>query len=125
MDALDFIPRLERGCTSHVFRIGGNGTSSPGEIAPGFGGVSSLPNRQLVEAWYGAGTWWIDFSSATVHPEDAEVTAQAEGDAIVEDERSTWANTLGWNVMPGADTWASKEYKGFIFATDMLRGFDV
>jgi hypothetical protein len=27
--------------------------------------------------------------------------------------------------MPGADTWSAKEYKGAIFAGDMLRGFDV
>ena len=27
--------------------------------------------------------------------------------------------------MPGADTWSAKEYKGHIFAGDMLRGFDV
>ena len=39
--------------------------------------------------------------------------------------RTTWGNTLGWNVMSGADTWSAKEYKGHIFAGDMLRGFDV
>jgi hypothetical protein len=27
--------------------------------------------------------------------------------------------------MPGADRWSAKEYKGAIFAGDMLRGFDV
>ena len=27
--------------------------------------------------------------------------------------------------MPGADTWAAKEYKGHVYATDMVRGFDV
>ena len=27
--------------------------------------------------------------------------------------------------MPGADTWSAKEYKGHVFAGDMLRGFDV
>ena len=34
-------------------------------------------------------------------------------------------NTLGWNVMPGAETWSAKEYKGFVYAGDMTRGFDV
>jgi hypothetical protein len=27
--------------------------------------------------------------------------------------------------MPGAETWSAKEYKGFIYAGDMSRGFDV
>jgi hypothetical protein len=27
--------------------------------------------------------------------------------------------------MPGAETWSAKEYKGFIYAGDMVRGFDV
>jgi hypothetical protein len=27
--------------------------------------------------------------------------------------------------MAGADTWSAKEYKGAIFAGDILRGFDV
>jgi hypothetical protein len=27
--------------------------------------------------------------------------------------------------MPGADTWASKEYKGYVYTGDMARGFDV
>ena len=27
--------------------------------------------------------------------------------------------------MPGADTWSAKEYKGYVYAGDMLRGFDV
>jgi hypothetical protein len=108
------VPRAERACTSHVFRIGGNGTSSPGPIAPGFGGVSSLPKRQLTEAWYGAGVWHIGF-----------VGPPSSTDGIAEDPRTTWGNTLGWSVMPGADTWSAKEYKGHIFAGDMLRGFDV
>jgi hypothetical protein len=108
------LPRPERGCTVHVFRIGGNGTSSPGEIAAGFGGVSTLPMRQLTTAWYGAGVWWIDFSKAP-----------SSTDGIAEDSRTTWGNTLGWNVMPGADTWSAKEYKGHVYAGDILRGFDV
>jgi LVIVD repeat len=106
--------RAERGCTVHVFRIGGNGTSSPGESASGFGGVSTLPARQLVTAWYGAGVWRVDFSGPP-----------RSDDGIAEDSRTTWGNTLGWNVMPGADTWSAKEYKGHVYAGDMLRGFDV
>ena len=27
--------------------------------------------------------------------------------------------------MPGADTWSGKEYKGAIYAGDIVRGFDV
>jgi hypothetical protein len=95
-------------------RIGGNGTSSPGESAAGFGGVSTLPARQLVTAWYGAGVWRVDFSGPP-----------RSDDGIAEDARTTWGNTLGWNVMPGADTWSAKEYKGHVYAGDMLRGFDV
>jgi hypothetical protein len=108
------LPRAERGCTVHVFRIGGNGTASPGESASGFGGVSTLPSRQLTTAWYGAGVWRVDFSGPP-----------RSDDGIAEDSRTTWGNTLGWNVMPGADTWSAKEYKGHVYAGDMLRGFDV
>jgi hypothetical protein len=67
-----------------------------------------------VSAHYGAGVWHIDFSSAS-----------SSLDGIAEDPQSTWGNTLGWNVMPGAETWSAKEYKGFIYAGDMGRGFDV
>lgn len=106
--------RTERACTIHVFRNGGNGTAGPGEVGPGFGGVSGLPVTQLVSAHYGAGVWWLDFSGPA-----------SSVDGIAEDRFSDWANTLGWNVMPGADTWSAKEYKGFIYAGDMVRGFDV
>ena len=112
--ALTVIGRLERACTIHVFRAGGNGSSAPGPAQAGFDGVSSLPNRQLVSAHYGAGVWHIDFSSAA-----------SALDGIGESTRTTWANTLGWNVMPGAETWSAKEYKGHIYAGDMTRGFDV
>jgi hypothetical protein len=112
--ALAATGRTERACTIHVFRNGGNGSAGPGEIAPGFGGVSSLPADQLVTAHYGAGTWWIDFSAAS-----------SSADGIVEDPRTTWGNTLGWNVMPGAETWSAKEYKGYIYTGDMARGMDV
>jgi hypothetical protein len=112
--AVDALPRLERACTAHVFRLGGNGSVSPGPIQNGYDGVSRLSRRLMSEAWYGAGVWMIDFSRA---PSDT--------DGVAEDTRTTWGNTLGWNVMPGADTWSAKEYKGSIYAGDMLRGFDV
>lgn len=112
--ALAAIGRTERGCTIHVFRNGGNGTVGPGPVAPGFDGVSRLPGRQLVAAHYGAGTWQVDFSGPS-----------SSTDGVAEDPRSTWGNTLGWNVMPGADTWAAKEYKGYVYTGDMTRGFDV
>ena len=112
--ALAAIGRTERACTIHVFRNGGNGSAGVGEIARGFDGVSSLPRRQLVTAHYGGGTWWLDFSRAST-----------AADGIAEDPRATWGNTLGWNVMPGAETWSAKEYKGHIFTGDMTRGLDV
>ena len=58
--------------------------------------------------------WWLDFSGPA-----------SSSDGIAEDWRSTWGNTRGWNVMPGADTWSAKEYKGYIYASDIARGFDV
>jgi hypothetical protein len=106
--------RAERACTIHVFRLGGNGTASPGAIQKGFDGVSSLDRRETVSAHYGAGVWHIDFSGP------ASAT-----DGTVESAFTTWGNTLGWNVMPGAETWSAKEYKGFVYAGDMVRGFDV
>ncbi|PLS80258.1 MAG: hypothetical protein CYG59_08935 [Chloroflexi bacterium] len=112
--ALATIGRTERSCTVHVFRNGGNGSVSPGPIASGFDGVSRLPGTQLVAAHYGAGIWHIDFSSAPTGE-----------DGVAEDPRTDWGNTLGWNVMPGAETWSAKEYKGYIYAGDMARGFDV
>jgi len=107
-------PRTERACTAHVFRLGGNGSTSPGAIARGYDGVSRLGKRLLSEAWYGAGVWLIDFSARA-----------SDTDGVKEDPRTTWGNTLAWNVMPGADTWSAKEYKGHVYAGDMLRGFDV
>lgn len=104
-------PRLERGCTSHVFRIGNNGTAGPGPILEGFDGVSSLRNRLLTFAAYGAGVWRMSFIT----------TPWRQG----EDEHTTWGNTLGHIVMPAADTWSAKEYKGHVYAGDILRGFDV
>ncbi len=112
--ALAAIGRTERGGTIHVVRNGGHGSAGPGAIAAGFDGVSGLPARQLVTAHYGAGTWWLDFSGPS-----------RSDDGVAEDSRSTWGNTLGWNVMPGAETWSAKEYKGYIYTGDMARGFDV
>ena len=108
------VGRTERACTIHVFRNGGNGSAGPGPIAAGYDGVSSLPSRQFVTGHYGAGTWRVDFSGPS-----------SSTDGIAEDSRSTWGNTLGWNVMPGAETWSAKEYKGFVYTGDMARGFDV
>jgi hypothetical protein len=112
--ALAGIGRLERACTIHVFRLGGNGSSSPGPAQRGFDGVSSLGKRETVSAHYGAGVWHIDLSRPA-----------SSTDGIAEAPFTTWGNTLGWNVMPGAETWSAKEYKGFIYAGDMARGFDV
>ena len=111
---IEQLPRTERGCTAHVFRLGENGSSSPGAAKRGLGGVSSIDHHQLVEGWYGAGTWHIDFR-----------TPPTNEDGTPEDERTTWGNTLGWNVQPGAETWSAKEYKGYIYTGDMLRGMDV
>ena len=112
--AVRALPRSERACTAHVFRLGGNGSTSAGPIQHGFDGVSGLGKRQLSEAWYGAGVWLIDFSGPS-----------SSSDGVEEDSRSTWGNTLGYNVMAGADTWSAKEYKGHVFAGDIARGFDV
>jgi hypothetical protein len=107
-------PRIDRACTAHVFRLGGNGSNEPGPVQNGYDGVSRLSKRLLSEAWYGAGVWLIDFSGRP-----------SNTDGVAEDPRTTWGNTLAWNVMPAADTWSAKEYKGHIFAGDILRGFDV
>lgn len=109
-----FPDRAERACTSHVFRIGGNGTASPGPIDGGFDGVSRLWGRLMSQAWYGAGVWYINFQGKSTN-----------ADGTNEDPRSTWGNTWGYNVQPGADTWSAKEYKGYIYAGDIARGFDV
>ncbi|HKY52363.1 MAG TPA: hypothetical protein VJP45_13995 [Candidatus Limnocylindria bacterium] len=106
--------RGERGCTIHVLRIGGNGSSSPGPAAGGLDGVSRLSARQFSVAHYGAGVWLVDFSKPA-----------SSNDRIAESPLTTWGNTIGWNVMPGADTWSGKEYKGYVYAGDMARGFDV
>jgi uncharacterized repeat protein (TIGR01451 family) len=111
----EFLPveLRNRGCTVHVFRLGGNGTASPGPAEPGFDGVSRFRYRRLSTAFYGAGVWFMDFSKPSV-----------DSDGVAEDPRSTWGNTLGWNIQLGADAWSAKEYKGHIYAGDMIRGFD-
>jgi hypothetical protein len=114
VDPLEGLGRTERACTIHVFRNGGNGGAGPGPIVSGYDGVSRLPSRQFLTAHYGAGVWHVDFSGPPT-----------SADGTVEDARTTWGNALGWNVMPGADTWSAKEYKGFIYAGDIARGFDV
>ncbi|MDQ3778507.1 MAG: hypothetical protein M3310_06560 [Actinomycetota bacterium] len=118
VDALDpvlaSLGRTERACTIHVFRNGGNGSAGPGPIQAGFDGVSRLPKDEFVTAHYGAGVWHVDFGGAP-----------SSTGGTLEDARTTWGNTLGWNVMPGAETWSAKEYKGFIYTGDMGRGFDV
>ena len=81
------VVRLERACTAHVFRLGGNGSTSPGPIQSGYDGVSRIGKRQLTEAWYGAGVWTIDLSGPS-----------SSTDSVREDARSTWGNTLGWNA---------------------------
>ena len=109
--------RLERACTTHVFRLGENGTASPGPVAPGFDGVSRHNDRVMSVGWYGAGVWRLNFWGPT--------KPGIPGTDIEEESRSTWGNTMGWNVQPGSEAWSGKEYKGFIYAGDMLRGFDV
>lgn len=111
-----FPGRPERACTSHVFRIGGNGTASPGPIDSRFDGVSRIAGRLMTQAWYGAGVWYVSFRGAPDGP---------RWNKVLEDPRTTWGNTLRWNIQPGADTWSAKEYKGYIYAGDIARGFDV
>jgi hypothetical protein len=72
------LPRTERGCTVHVFRLGGNGSVSPGPIQAGYDGVSRMPNRQLSTAWYGGGVWHVSFAGPP-----------SNVDGIAEDSRTT------------------------------------
>jgi uncharacterized repeat protein (TIGR01451 family) len=113
-DTAPGIPFVERGCTIHMYRMGGNGNSSPGPVHPNFDGVSDLPNRELTVAHYGAGVWHLRFDGPTNPANEIE-----------ENPFTQWGNTLGFNVMAGADTWSAKEYKGYTFAGDIARGLDV
>ena len=108
--------RIERACTSHVFRLGGNGTTGVGPD-PAYDGISRLPKRRLVMGWYGAGVWFVHFGIPTTRPTGYH--------GVQEEPRSNWGNTIGWNVQVGSEVWSAKEYKGYIYAGDMLRGFDV
>jgi hypothetical protein len=82
--ALASVGRAERGCTIHVFRLGGNGSVGPGPIDSTNDGVSRLPLREFSVAHYGAGNWHVDFSGPS-----------SSADGISEDPRSTWGKTLG------------------------------
>ncbi|MFN2471159.1 MAG: hypothetical protein ABR583_09265 [Gaiellaceae bacterium] len=126
LPVIDNVPglgELKRGCTTHIGRLGGNGSMSPG--SPQFEGMSRLPNYQMMTAWYGAGTWWIDFSGPA-----RDNDGQAEFRCPLVNpppscRNTTWGNTLGYNVQLGADTWSAKEYRGHIYTGDIVRGFDV
>ncbi len=112
-DVLAGLGRTERACTIHVYRGGGNAGQSPAQAGIGMDGrdaVSRLPINEIVSAHYGAGVWHIDVMAAP---------------GQLDDPRTTWGRTLGWNVMPGAETWSAKEYKGYIYAGDMGRGLDI
>ncbi len=106
-----------RACTVHVFRLGGNGTASPGSVDGRYDGVSRFTSRRLSTAFYGAGVHFMDFTRRT--PADS-----AGGVTITEHPATTWGITLGYNVQLGADAWSAKEYKGHIYAGDIVRGFD-
>ena len=66
------------------------------------GHVGKVSNDTVVAGWYIGGVRVVDFSNPTLPAE------------------------AGIAVMPGAEVWAAKWYKGpYIFAADMRRGFDV
>ncbi len=92
-------------CTAHVFRF--------------------LPDRNvLVIAWYAAGSWVVDMAGP---PGDGEL----DNSAAKPGQTTTWGRTLGYAVMPGADTWAAKAPgitpggQLFFYTDDMVRGMDV
>ncbi len=66
----------------------------------------------MSQARYGAGVWFIHFGKAS-----------SDADNTKEDPRSTWGNTIGWNIQPGAVV--RKGVQGLIYAGDIARGFDV
>jgi hypothetical protein len=55
----------------------------------------------VTRGWYGAGTRQWDFSRPTNHNRVFQVGSTM----IKEDPRTSWGNTLGWNVQAGAETW--------------------
>ncbi len=66
------------------------------------GHVGKVANDSLVTGWYIGGVRVVDFSNPSL-PTEAGVA-----------------------VMPGAEVWSAKFYKGpYVFASDMRRGFDV
>lgn len=66
------------------------------------GHVGKIGNKALVTGWYIGGVRVVDFSNPTLPTE------------------------VGSAVMPGAEVWAAKFYKGpYIYAADERRGFDV
>lgn len=92
-------------CTAHVFRY--------------------LPDRNVaVIGWYSGGTWVVDLAS----PPSAD---EIDNSAVNPGQTTTWGRTLGFVVMPGADTWAAKspgvsaDGRLFMYTDDMVRGMDV
>jgi hypothetical protein len=92
-------------CTAHNFRF--------------------LPDRDvLAVGWYTGGTWLVDMTGP---PGDGEL----DNSDVNPGQRTTWGRTLGFAIMPGADTWASKspgvrrDGRLFIYTDDMTRGMDV
>jgi hypothetical protein len=97
--------QMHGNCTAHVFRF--------------------LPDRNVLAiGWYSAGTWLVDVSEPA-GPGELDNTTAKPG------QKTTWGATLGYAVMPGADTWATKspgvEPSGrlFLFTDDMVRGMDI
>ena len=101
----------------HFYALGGDGRVLGG--VDGKLGTFNLPAQQneggctvhvfwqapaqdrLVTAWYGRGVRVVDF---------ADPTAPRE---------------LGWYIPTGANMWAAKPHRGYIFTGDINRGFDV
>lgn len=84
-----------------------------------------LPDRSvLVTGWYTGGTWVVDMSGPSGDEE-------FDNSDVNPGQRTTWGRTLGFAIMPGADTWASKspgltaDGRMFIYTNDMVRGMDV
>lgn len=92
-------------CTAHNFRF--------------------LPDRNvLTVGWYTGGTWVLD-----VAPMAAE--GELDNSEARDGQVTTWGRTLGFAILPGAETWAAKsrgltaDGRLFIYTDDMVRGMDV
>lgn len=92
-------------CTAHNFRF--------------------LPESNvLTVGWYSAGTWVVDLSGPAGEGE-------LDNSATNPGQKTTWGRTLGFAIMPGADTWAAKtlgpdpDGRLFIVTGDITRGMDV